>query len=259
MRVKLRARGALSERGRIAVYFPDSRVNLYQLRGWYEPLAELAKVWPVVILSRSSSATDVLLDESPLPVEYVSSVSDIESALDRHDIQIVLYVNQNTRNFQMMRYGKRWHVFINHGESDKVYMTTNQFKAYDYALVAGDAAKSRLKRALWDYDVNKRALLIGRPQTDHYSHEVPYTPDERIVVLYAPTWEGDRAAAAYGSVLTHGVTLVEQLLKSGRYRVIYRPHPRTGVIDPAYGAASRRIISAIAEANSEDRSAQVGS
>ena len=41
----------------------------------------------------------------------------------------------------MMRYGRRWHVFINHGESDKMYMTTNQFKAYDYSLVAGDAAQ----------------------------------------------------------------------------------------------------------------------
>ena len=28
----------------------------------------------------------------------------------------------------MFRYGRMWHVFINHGESDNMYMTTNQFK-----------------------------------------------------------------------------------------------------------------------------------
>ncbi len=112
--------------------------------------------------------------------------------LAEQDIRIVLYVNQNTRNFQMFRYGHRWHVFINHGESDKMYMSTNQFKAYDYALVAGEAARARLSRVLWDYDLDRRTFSIGRPQADHYSGDLPYEPDERTVVLYAPTWEGDR-------------------------------------------------------------------
>jgi CDP-glycerol glycerophosphotransferase (TagB/SpsB family) len=165
-------------------------------------------------------------------------------------------VNQNTRNFQMMRYGRRWHVFINHGESDKMYMTTNQFKAYDYALVAGDAAIARLSKVLWDYDFDKRAIKIGRPQADFYSGTLPYTPDDRTVVLYAPTWEGDRAAAAYGSVASHGVALVEQLLATGRHRVIYRPHPRSGVVDEEYGNANKRIIQAIESANAADPSAK---
>ncbi len=78
-------------------------------------------------------------------------------------------MNQNTRNFQMFRYGQRWHVFINHGESDKMYMSTNQYKAYDYAFVAGDAARNRLSRVLWDYDLDRRTFAIGRPQADHYS------------------------------------------------------------------------------------------
>jgi CDP-glycerol glycerophosphotransferase (TagB/SpsB family) len=157
-----------------------------------------------------------------------------------------------------MRYGRRWHVFINHGESDKMYMTTNQFKAYDYALIAGDAARARLEKVLWDYDFDKRAIPIGRPQADHYldNTTLPYTPDEREVVLYAPTWEGDRAAAAYGSIASHGVALVSGLLGTGRHRVIYRPHPRSGVVDPAYASANQAIIQAIAAANAADPSAQ---
>ena len=71
---------------------------------------------------------------------------------------------------------------------------------------------------------------------------LPYTPDERTVVLYAPTWEGDRAAAAYGSIATHGVALVTALLQSPRHRVIYRPHPRSGVVDHEYGAANKQIM-----------------
>jgi CDP-glycerol glycerophosphotransferase (TagB/SpsB family) len=165
-------------------------------------------------------------------------------------------VNQNTRNFQMFRYGRRWHVFINHGESDKMYMTTNQYKAYDYALVAGQAARDRLSRTLWDWDIDQRTIEIGRPQADHYSGTLPYVPDERTVVLYAPTWEGDRPSAHYGSIATHGETLVKTLLASRGHRVIYRPHPRSGVVDGEYGAAHRRIIAAIAAANAADPTAQ---
>jgi len=240
----------------IGVYFADGEVNLYQLRQWYKPLAELAKTWPVVILSRNATAATRLLEESPVPVAYVRTVVDLERLIHEQPMRVVFYVNQNTRNFQMMRYGRRWHVFINHGESDKMYMTTNQFKAYDYALIAGDAARARLDKVLWDYDFDTRAIPIGRPQADHYSGELPYTPDDREVVLYAPTWEGDRAAAAYGSIASHGVELVRALLATGRHRVIYRPHPRSGVVDHAYGAANAEIVRMLQEANQADASAQ---
>ena len=186
---------------RVAVYFADGAVNMYQIRQWYKPLAELAKQWPVVVLSRSPTGAQALLAEDAPPVAFVPTVRDLEQFVATQDIRVVLYVNQNTRNFQMFRYGRRWHVFINHGESDKMYMTTNQYKAYDYAFVAGEAARERLSRVLWDYDLDARTIQIGRPQADHYSGALPYAPDERTVILYAPTWEGDRPSAHYGSIV----------------------------------------------------------
>ncbi|WP_104201045.1 CDP-glycerol glycerophosphotransferase family protein [Cryobacterium sp. Y29] len=241
---------------KIAVYFADGPVNMYQMRQWYQPLATLAKTWPVLVISRTGGGTLKLMDEAPIPVAYARTVPQLEQIVAEQDIRIVFYVNQNPRNFQMMRYGRCWHVFINHGESDKMYMITNQFKAYDYSFVAGDAALARLDRVLWDYDFDKRAIKIGRPQADYFSGQLPYLPDERQVVLYAPTWEGDRAAAAYGSVVTHGVALVTALLATGTHRVIYRPHPRSGVVDHSYGAANKAIIGALAAANARDPRAQ---
>lgn len=262
-RARTDLRRALAERGplpqnrfRIAVYFADGPVNMYQMRQWYAPLRELAREWPVVVIARSIRGADALLRDDALPVAYAPTVRDVEQVLEEQDVRIVFYVNQNTRNFQMFRYGRRWHVFINHGESDKMYMTTNQFTAYDYAFVAGDAARARLSRTLWDYDIDRRTFAIGRPQADHYSGDLPYTPDGRRVVLYAPTWEGDRPAAHYGSILTHGEALVTALLATGRHRVVYRPHPRSGVVDAAYGAANDRIVAALAAANAADPTAQ---
>ncbi|MGN6407095.1 MAG: CDP-glycerol glycerophosphotransferase family protein [Curtobacterium sp.] len=239
----------------IAVYFADGPVNMYQVRQWYAPLAELAATHPVAIIARSPGTMLALLDESPVPVVYARQVVDLEQFVEQQAPKIVFYVNQNARNFQMMRYGRMWHVFVNHGESDKMYMTTNQFKAYDYALIAGDAARGRLSDALWDYDLDARTIAIGRPQADHFAGAAPYPADDRTVVLYAPTWEGDRAAAAYGSIASHGTTIAERVLASPDHRLVYRPHPRSGVLDAAYKAAHERIVAAIAAANAADPSA----
>ncbi|GAA2528319.1 CDP-glycerol glycerophosphotransferase family protein [Microbacterium mitrae] len=241
---------------RIAVYFADGAVNMYQMRQWYKPLQELSKTHPVVVLARTATGARELLADDALPVAFVPTVKDLERFVASQDIKIVLYVNQNTRNFQMFRYGRRWHVFINHGESDKMYMTTNQYKAYDYAFIAGQAARERLSRVLWNYDLDARTREIGRPQADYYSGTLPYTPDSRTVVLYAPTWEGDRPAAHYGSIHSHGEKIVNALLATGKHRVIYRPHPRSGVVYPAYGEANKRIIAAIEAANAADPTAQ---
>ncbi len=241
---------------RVGVYFADSDVNIYQMRQWYAPLQELNKTHPVLLLSRNPAGAQLLMEESGLDVEFVQKVKNLEEIVSIQPLEVILYVNQNTRNFQMMRYNDRWHVFINHGESDKMYMTTNQFKTYDFALVAGDAARARLSKALWRYDVDDRTISIGRPQADHFSGEPPYRPDDRTVVFYAPTWEGDRPTASYGSVASHGEALVNRLLRTGRHRVVYRPHPRSGVVDAEFGEANGRIIDAIAAANRRDPAAQ---
>lgn len=239
----------------IAVYFADASVNMYQVRQWYAPLAELAKTHPVAIISRSPGTMLKLMDESPVPVTYRRKVADLETFVAEQDIKMVFYVNQNAKNFQMFRYGRMWHVFVNHGESDKMYMTTNQFKAYDYSFIAGEAAADRLSHKLWNFDLATRTKQIGRPQADHFAGEPPYPADGRTVVLYSPTWEGDRAAAAYGSVATHGPALASALLHDSRYRLVYRPHPRTGVLDPAVKQANEAIIAAIAAANRADPTA----
>ncbi|WP_294181490.1 CDP-glycerol glycerophosphotransferase family protein [uncultured Schumannella sp.] len=246
----------LSETGiEIVVYFADTRVNLYQIRQWYAPLAELARTHPVAVITRSPGTSLTLLEEAPVPIAYCRKVTDVEAFVESHDIRIVLYVNQNMKNFQMFRYGRMWHVFINHGESDKMYMTTNQFKAYDFSLIAGQAAHDRLARKLWNFDLDRKTIQIGRPQADHFAGEVPYPADDRVTVLYAPTWEGDRPAASYGSIASHGVALAEAVLASPRHRLIYRPHPRSGVIDREYRAANRAIIEAIRLANQADETA----
>lgn len=241
---------------RCAVYFSDDPVNLYQIRQWYAPLVELAKVHPVVVLSRSPETTHLLLDECPLPVLWAPEIATIETFVADHDLGLVLYVNQNLRNFQMMRFAGPAHVFVSHGESDKSYMASNQLKAYDRVFVAGRAAIDRIGGALFEFDVKTRAVAIGRPQTDGV-FVTPHLPEDgRTTVLYAPTWEGDRPSMRYGSVSSHGTALVRALLADDRVRLVYRPHPRSGSFDPSYVRDSEGIIALMVSANRADPAAR---
>ena len=166
----------LTDRYRIAVHFADDPVNLYQIRQWYAPLREINTKWPVLVVARKSATAKILLEESGLDVAYAQRIVDLEAIAETQPLDVVLYVNQNHRNFQMMRYPNPSDVFINHGESDKAYMESSQHKAYDYAFVAGEAAAQRLSNALWGYDVEQRTVRIGRPQMEFMTGVQPY-PD----------------------------------------------------------------------------------
>lgn len=240
-----------------AVYFADEPVNLYHMRQWYQPLLAWNEHSPTVVICRDVSSALALQQECPLPVVWTSWVKDIERFAAGQRLRMVLYVNQNTLNLQMMRINPLLHVFINHGESDKNYMVTGQYRAYDYSFIAGEAAAQRLRQALIHYDVDARTRMIGRPQLDFPAEPPVSLPaDDRFVVFYAPTWEGDRDSVAYGSVRSHGVAMVRALLATGRHRVIFRPHPRTGLYDDDQKAAIRQIADMITAANQSDPSAQ---
>jgi hypothetical protein len=198
-----------------------------------------------------------LLEESPVPVVYASRVEDLENLVDRQRFSTALYVNQNTRNFQMMRFNTMLHVFISHGESDKSYMVSGQTKCYDYSFIAGEAAAERLAAHLINYDVAAKTIRIGRPQLDNPPATTgPALPDDgRVVVFYAPTTEGDRPSMRYSSLASHGVAMMQALLASPRHRVIFRPHARTGLFSEEHAVARDQINAMIAAANAADPTA----
>ncbi|ROS78539.1 CDP-glycerol glycerophosphotransferase family protein [Cellulomonas sp. PhB143] len=250
------ARGALpADRFEAVLYFADSEVNLYQLRQWYEPMRHLAEQHPVAVVARNVVTADLLSAECPLPVVHKQTVAEIEEWLGTQRVSIVFYVNQNTRNFQMMRFRDPAHVFISHGESDKDYMASNQLKAYDYTFVAGDAAVERISKRLIDFDAEKRLVKIGRPQVD-VDYYGPTLPDDgRTVILYAPTWEGDRPSMTYSSLGSHAGPMLDALIATGTHRIVYRPHPRTGAYDPAYKVLHQAIVRKLDTANAADPAA----
>ncbi|ROS78549.1 CDP-glycerol glycerophosphotransferase family protein [Cellulomonas sp. PhB143] len=242
---------------RVMVYFPDPPGSLYQLEQWYAVLRELDTVHRVVVVLRDSRTARSVRERSGLDAIVVARPATVEDLLSRSAVRLAIYVNHNPANFTNLRLSSMAHVNVMHGDSDKGVTVSNQFKAYDFNFVAGQAAIDRIARHITFYDPSARCIAVGRPQVEEQMALIMAAPpadgDPRTTVLYAPTWEGSEPAAAYGSIVTHGEALVSALLATGGHRVVYRPHPLSGCSDPVYGDADARVRLLIAAAGGDHR------
>lgn len=226
----------------VALFFATGPENRYQFEQWRPTLERLAARRGVFVVVNRPDTGDLVLSTSTLPVVLARGSAALEELVRAFDVRVVLYCNQVEPNFAMLRFAEPVHVQIGHGESDKGSSVSNQHKAYDLVLVGGDAGRDRLGRALRGFDADARTVPVGRPQLDHAYAGAPDWPRESgRRVLYAPTWEGDRPSIAYGSLVSHGLALVDALLADPGTRLIYRPHPRTGQASAAHAAVDRQI------------------
>jgi hypothetical protein len=240
----------------VMVYFPDTLRNVYQLRQWYGPLRALDQRHRVGVVCLDSRTARAVRAESGLPVVCCARIGTLEDLVSRSDVALAFYINHNIRNLHPLRFPTMLHVYVGHGESDKAASASNQVKAYDFVLVAGEAGRDRLRRNLSRYDVDAHVRTAGRPQLDHpaerpASTDVARRESARPTVLYAPTWEGAQPSMAYSSVVSHGEPLLRSLLESDDFRVVYRPHPRTGANRADFAAADRRLR-ALVRAHQDD-------
>lgn len=225
-----------------AAYFSAETDSVYQLEQWlwsFERLAEHLRELgfganPFGIIVRSPAVATRLMSETSLPVRFSRLSKGLDDFMTAPGLRAVFYVNQAAGNFQALRFPRPAHVHLSHGESEKISMISNQLKAYDYVFTAGPAARKRIVRTLIGLD-DHQMIDVGRPPLDRpRSIPAAWTDFDRraprgTTVFYAPTWEGDSAAMAYGTLAHNGTTLVSSMLDAG-YRVIFRPHPRTGYL-----------------------------
>lgn len=212
-----------TKQGDVVAYFADSPDKLYQLEQWLPAFEELNRHRPVVVVMRNANSFAAAQKLTNLSTVLAETQPDLIDLYSECDYKLAVYVNNSMRNFQSMADPSIIHVHVDHGESDKISSISNQLKAYDKVFVAGPAAEERCLQALWGFDPSK-LMSIGRPPLDgKFTSVLPY--DDRLTVLYAPTWQGENEANNFTSVDLFGTDIVRLLLKAG-VRVVYRPHPR---------------------------------
>ncbi len=231
----------------VIAYFADDPTRTYQLVQWLDVLETLHARHPVAVVVRDPASGRVLRRSTSLRVISAPSLTELTELYDALDAKVVLYCNNSMLNFQSLLSSSHLHVHINHGESDKQSMASNNAKAYDRVFVAGEAAVQRHHAALLEFD-DRRLVRVGRPQLDLRPPSL-LTPTERRTVLYAPTWEGDADYNDYTSVTGLGVAMVRAILAVPDVRVAYKPHPKIVTSQtPAVQQAHRAILDLVAEA-----------
>lgn len=229
----------------VVAYFADDPTRTYQLLQWLPVLELLHRTEPVAVVVRDPASAPVLRARTTLPVLEAPSFPELAALYERLDAKVVLYCNNSMLNFQSLLDGRMLHVHVNHGESDKQSMASNNAKAYDRVFVAGEAAVQRHVAGLLEFDTN-RLVRTGRPQLDLRPApllEPLAATSRRRTLLYAPTWEGDAAYNDYTSVDTLGVQVVQALLAVAAARVVYKPHPKVVTSPtPAVQQAHQQIL-----------------
>lgn len=233
----------------IALYFADGLPKLYQLTQWL-PVLEAERGLTTIVVVRQVEVFQALQGLTGLRVLLVPTYEHLMAMYDRADFHAVIYVNNSWTNFQSLAFQQAVHVHVNHGESDKICMVSNQAKAYDRVFVAGEAAVRRHQAALAWFDL-AHLVRVGRPQLD-LDIASPLEPSPGPTITYAPTWEGEDEANNYTSIDRFGVRIIEAALAQPGARVAYKPHPRVPESEtPSVRRAHRQIMSRMAQAARE--------
>ncbi|MEV6349923.1 hypothetical protein [Actinoplanes sp. NPDC051851] len=232
-------------RPEVLLYFSlgEASGTTYQVDSWLEVLGGLRHKAMILVRERRHVTR---IAPTHLPIVGVPRGPEVMD-LELPDLKVVFYVGNTGNNIHMLRTPGIRHVFVGHGDSDKVASANPYSRVYDEVWVAGLAGRERYRKA--GGAVSDSAIVeVGRPQLAAVR---PANPDRRIfTVLYAPTWEGWSNDLALSSVPVMGLKIIRTLLAlSPNVRVIYKPHPLTGYQDPVTKRVSAEITAILEEAN----------
>ncbi|GAA2900585.1 hypothetical protein GCM10011428_12650 [Streptomyces violaceus] len=229
------------------LYFSGSKDSAYQVNMWLDTMEKLDSK-PLIILRERA----ILNNLAPTTVPVICVPGGVHLMnMDLSTVRVALYAANVGKNIHMLRVPTIKHVFIGHGDSDKLASVNPYSKVYDEVWTAGRAGRDRY--AIADVGVRDDDIVeVGRPQLAPIQ-TWQGVPDGRIpTVLYAPTWEGWDGNPGNTSVVLAGENIVEQLVQADPpVRVLYKPHPFTGNVSKEAGAAHQRITALVRKAAAE--------
>ncbi|MDH6584621.1 hypothetical protein M2161_003727 [Streptomyces sp. SAI-133] len=229
------------------LYFSGSKDSAYQVNMWLETMEQLESR-PLIILRERV----ILQNLAPTTVPVICVPGGVHLMnMDLSSVRVALYAANVGKNIHLLRVPTMKHVFIGHGDSDKLASVNPFSKAYDEVWVAGRAGRDRY--AIADVGVRDEDIVeVGRPQLAPIQNWQG-VPEGRIpTVLYAPTWEGWDGNPGNTSLMLAGENIVKKLLKADPpVRVLYKPHPFTGTVLPKAGAAHQKVSALIEKATAE--------
>ncbi|MFF1644387.1 hypothetical protein [Streptomyces sp. NPDC058240] len=228
----------------VMLYFSGSKDSAYQVNMWLETMAQLGGR-PMILLRERNIVPQ--LATTSVPVLCVPGGVHLMN-LDLSSVRVALYAANVGKNIHLLRVPTMQHVFIGHGDSDKIASVNPYSKVYDEVWTAGRAGRDRY--ALADVGVRDEDIVeVGRPQLAAIQSWSGTGKNPIPTVLYAPTWEGWDDNPGNTSLLLAGENIVRRLLEAEQpVRLLYKPHPFTGTRSAKAKAVHLRITAMIEQA-----------
>ncbi|MFC3346213.1 hypothetical protein ACFOOM_01940 [Streptomyces echinoruber] len=229
------------------LYFSGSKDSAYQVNMWLETMEQL-DTRPLIILRERV----ILQNLAPTTVPVICVPGGVHLMnMDLSTVRVALYAANVGKNIHMLRVPTMKHVFIGHGDSDKIASVNPFSKVYDEVWTAGRAGRDRY--AIADVGVRDEDIVeVGRPQLASIQTGRGVPEDRIPTILYAPTWEGWDDNPGNTSILLAGENIVRKLITADPpVRVLYKPHPFTGTRSPQAKAAHQRITALVEKAAAE--------
>ncbi|WP_406494065.1 hypothetical protein OG936_10330 [Streptomyces sp. NBC_00846] len=231
----------------VVLYFSGSKDSAYQVNMWLETMAQLDGR-PLILLRERAILPQ--LNTTSVPVLCVPGGVHLMN-MNLSSVRVALYAANVGKNIHLLRVPTMKHVFIGHGDSDKLASVNPYSKAYDEVWTAGRAGRDRY--ALADVGVRDEDIVeVGRPQLAAIQPWSGAPKNPIPTVLYAPTWEGWDDNPGNTSLLLAGENIVNRLLNAEQpVRLLYKPHPFTGTRSARAKAVHQRITALIEKAAAE--------
>lgn len=176
---------------------------------------------------KSAKIIERALNKASLNYHFVNA-----AYLDALKEGVIFYPFNAQSNCRAVANRNLTHIFITHGESNKITSVKPIVRIYDHVITAGNAGIDRLiaHKIFSQYDVEAGRIIpmgdtfIGKTGLDHTGKGIP-------AIFYVPTWEGGIEQENYSSLSYVGQVTNTLHLLSKHYQIneiVIRPHPNTG-------------------------------
>lgn len=168
-----------------------------------------------------------IFDDANIQYRFV-----LDGDLDELSSGVIFYPFNAQSNCRAVANRNLTHIFITHGESNKVSSIKPIIRIYDYVITAGQAGIERyLASGIFSqYDVDAgRIIMLGDTFIGRTGLAKQGVGQE--VVFYAPTWEGGIERENYSS-LSYVDKVAKTLIDTAKHHcidtIVIKPHPNTG-------------------------------